>query len=92
MIQYSSKALSNIERVRKFLEVKNPDAAARAVGTIRTAIKQVECFPKMGKQVDKGGRVREIVVRFGQRGYIVRYRIEPGNTIFVTRVWHGREE
>jgi hypothetical protein len=34
----------------------------------------------------------QIVVRFGRHGYIVRYRIlPPDNTIFVTRIWHGRE-
>jgi plasmid stabilization system protein ParE len=85
MILYSSEALSDIERVRTFLEVKNLDAAARALRAIRKRLEQVECFPKMGKP--KGSGVREVVVHFGQRGYIVRYRIEPNGAIYVTRIW-----
>jgi toxin ParE1/3/4 len=90
MILVSSAAASDIERVRKFLEVKNPDAATRAVGRIWEALKQAECFPEMGKRIK--GNLRQIVVRFGQGGYIVRYRIRPNGVIFVTRIWHGREE
>jgi plasmid stabilization system protein ParE len=89
MILYSSEALSDIDRVRTFLEAKNPDAAARAVRAIREALEQVEYFPKIGKP--KGRGIREIVVRFGQRGYIIRYRIEPNGAILATRIWHGLE-
>jgi toxin ParE1/3/4 len=34
--------------------------------------------------------VRQIVIRFGTSGYIVRYVAEPDD-IVVTRIWHGRE-
>ncbi len=34
MILFSSEAISDMERVRKFLDIKNPDAAARAVRAI----------------------------------------------------------
>jgi hypothetical protein len=36
--------------------------------------------------------IRQIVVRFGASGYIVRYAAlaETGD-ILVTRIWHGRE-
>ncbi len=36
--------------------------------------------------------IRQIVVRFGASGYVVRYAIVPGDEdILVTRIWHGRE-
>ena len=36
--------------------------------------------------------IRQIVVRFGSSGYIVRYAVLPGeDTILITRIWHGRE-
>jgi plasmid stabilization system protein ParE len=90
MILVSPGAASDIERVRKFLEAKNPDAAARAISTIWAALQRAERFPEIGKTI-KGG-LRQIVVPFGQRGYIVRYRIRPNDVILVTRIWHGREE
>jgi plasmid stabilization system protein ParE len=91
MILFSSEALSDIERVREFLYVKNPDAAARAVRAIWVALERVEHFPGIGKPVEDG-RIRQIIVRFGRRGYIVRYRIQPNDVIFVTRIWHGLED
>jgi plasmid stabilization system protein ParE len=90
MILLSSEALSDIERVREFLHIKNPDAAVRAVRAIWAALERVQHFPEIGKPVEEG-RVRQIIVRFGPRGYIVRYRIEPNDVIFVTRIWHGLE-
>jgi plasmid stabilization system protein ParE len=90
MILFSSEAVSDIERIRKFLEIRNPDAAARAIDAIWAALEQVKHFPKIGKPI-KDCHIRQIIVRFGQRGYIVRYSIQPNEVIFVTRIWHGLE-
>lgn len=35
--------------------------------------------------------VRELVVPYGARGYIVRYQVRE-NAILIVRVWHGRED
>jgi hypothetical protein len=36
--------------------------------------------------------IRQIVVRFGASGYIVRYASLPADgDILITRIWHGRE-
>lgn len=36
--------------------------------------------------------IRQIVIRFGASGYIVRYVVLPETAdILVTRIWHGRE-
>jgi toxin ParE1/3/4 len=36
--------------------------------------------------------IRQIVIRFGASGYIVRYAILPETAdVLVTRLWHGRE-
>jgi toxin ParE1/3/4 len=91
MILFSSEALSDIDRVRNFLEARNPDAAVRAMRAIWRALERVEDFPEMG-QPTKDRSIRQIIVRFGQRGYVVRYRILPADgTIFITRIWHSRE-
>jgi plasmid stabilization system protein ParE len=91
MILYSSNAVSDIDRVRNFLEVRNPQAAIRALRSIRSALARIEATPYIGKPT-KAPDIRQIVVRFGRYGYIVRYRVlPPDETIFVTRIWHGRE-
>jgi plasmid stabilization system protein ParE len=91
MILFSSEATSDVERVRHFLAVRNPDAAERAMRAIWSALERVEHFPEIG-QPTKDQRIRQILVRFGRRGYIVRYRLLPGDAIFVTRIWHSREQ
>jgi toxin ParE1/3/4 len=58
---------------------------------IRAALARAEATPLIGKLTKEPG-VRQIVVRFGRYGYIVRYSVlSSGQTIFVTRIWHGRE-
>ena len=91
MILFASEATSDVQRVRNFLEARNPNTAARAMRAIWAALQRVEQFPEIGTPT-KDAQIRQIVVRFGRYGYIVRYKVLPTNgAIFVTRLWHGRE-
>jgi len=77
--------------LRTFLDQRNPDAARRALALIWTAIEQLQEFRDLGMRTEDA-EIRQIVVRFGSSGYIVRYAALPrdGN-ILITRIWHGRE-
>lgn len=44
----------------------------------------------MGMPTEDAG-IRQIVIRFGASGYIVRYAALPDGDILITRIWHGRE-
>jgi plasmid stabilization system protein ParE len=91
MIFLSSDAASDIERLRTFLDQTNPDAAGRALALIWTAIDRLQEFPAMGMPT-KHARIRQIVVRFGASGYIVRYNVMmESKDILILRIWHGRE-
>ncbi|MCW5701988.1 MAG: type II toxin-antitoxin system RelE/ParE family toxin [Bradyrhizobium sp.] len=90
MILLSPDAVEDIERVRSFLDKDNPDAARRALASIWTAIERLQEFPELGMPTADAD-IRQIVVRFGASGYIVRYASLPDGTILITRVWHGRE-
>jgi plasmid stabilization system protein ParE len=91
MILLSHDAVEDIERLRSFLDQNNPDAARCALATIWTAINRLPEFPELGMSTEDAD-IRQIVVRFGASGYIVRYAVlrEDGN-ILITRIWHGRE-
>ena len=92
MILLSSDAALDVERLRTFLDQNNPDAARRALALIWAAIERLQEFPAMGMPI-RDARRRQIVVRFGASGYIVRYNVRSEtNDILITRVWHGREE
>ena len=91
MILLSPDAVEDVERLRAFLDQNNPDAVRRALASIWTAIERLQEFPELGMPTEDAD-IRQIVVRFGSSGYIVRYAVLPedGN-IFITRIWHGRE-
>ena len=70
---------------------RTPRPAKRALAVIWKALDQVQTFPSLGMATD-AAEIRQIVVRFGSSGYIVRYSIlrESGD-VLVARIWHGRE-
>lgn len=92
MILFSPAALEDIERLRTFLDEVNPDAAKRALALIWRAIDRLPALPTLGKPTDDAN-IRQIIVRFGSSGYVVRYVVVPETgDILITRLWHGREE
>ena len=91
MILLSPDAVDDVERLRTFLDQKNPDAARRALASIWKALDRLQEFPELGMSTGDAD-IRQIVVRFGSSGYIVRYAVLPENgNILITRIWHGRE-
>ncbi len=90
MILLSADAVEDVERLRSFLDHNNPGAARRALASIWTAIDRLPAFPQMGMPTEDAD-IRQIVIRFGASGYIVRYAALPDGDILITRIWHGRE-
>ncbi len=89
MILLSPDAVDDVERLRSFLDQNNPGAAQRALVAIWTAIARLQEFPELGMPT-ADAEIRQLVVRFGASGYIVRYAELPPD-ILITRIWHGRE-
>ena len=91
MIFLSPDALEDVERVRAFLDQSNPGAARRALALIWTTIQRLQDFPALGMPTEDPN-IRQIVIRFGASGYIIRYAIlSETSDVLITRVWHGRE-
>jgi plasmid stabilization system protein ParE len=91
MILLSPDAVMDIERLQTFLDERNPDASQRSLATIWDAIGRLQEFPSLGQQTNDT-EIRQIVVKFGSSGYIVRYTVlMDAGDILITRIWHGRE-
>ena len=91
MILLSRDAVEDVERLRAFLDHADPGAARRALALIWAAIEKLQDFPALGMPTDDP-EIRQLVIRFGASGYIVRYVVLPETAdILVTRIWHGRE-
>ena len=75
---WTPSALLDVQRLYRFLVVKNPDAARRAVKAIRQGVKVLEQQPKVGRPVeDMDNEYRDWIIDFGDSGYVARYRVDP---------------
>jgi plasmid stabilization system protein ParE len=89
-LKWSPAALQDVVRLREFIEPHNADAARRAAESLKKAAKLITTHPGIGKRLE-GRDDRELIVPFGQRGYVMRYRLD-GDDIVILRVWHSLEE
>jgi len=90
-LKWSPPALNDISRLYYFLASKSPDAAKRAVKTIRQGVKTLSTNPEIGRPVeDLLPEFREWIIEFGQGAYIALYHYD-GKQVVILAVRHGRE-
>ena len=88
---WTPSALLDVQRLYRFLVVKNPDAARRTVKAIRQGVKVLEQQPKVGRPVeDMDNEYRDWIIDFGDSGYVARYRVDP-QFVSVLAVRHQKE-
>jgi plasmid stabilization system protein ParE len=87
-IVYSRNGLTNLDR--RFLADKNPDAATRAMRTSRDKITILSRHPRLGRIDSEQPECRELLIPFGDSGYVARYRLD-GKTVIILAVRHARE-
>jgi plasmid stabilization system protein ParE len=89
-VVYPARALSNLERAFEFLSSENPDAAIAAESAVRSAVENLAAHPLLGRRVH--GDIRELVISFGQTGYIALYRfVVPQDEVRVLAIRQQRE-
>jgi plasmid stabilization system protein ParE len=88
---WSRPALLDIQRLYRFLADVNPDAATRAVQSIRDGVKRLKQFPFSGRLIEgKDNYYRDWLIPFGANGYVVRYWSD-GKSVEILMVRHQRE-
>lgn len=90
-IRWSPAAKTDLQRLYDFIAEHSEEAAQRAVMTLVNAADTLIDFPQKGRPWEHDDMSRELLVRFGSRGYVLRYRYSD-NVVFIARVWHAREE
>ncbi|MGE5667144.1 MAG: type II toxin-antitoxin system RelE/ParE family toxin [Betaproteobacteria bacterium] len=89
-VVYSARALSHLERAFEYLASENPEAAIGAADGIRSAVDSLAMHPLLGRRVH--GDIRELVISYGQTGYIALYRfVVPQDEVRVLAIRHQRE-
>ena len=88
-IRYTPEAIHDLDRLREFIEIKNPVASQRVAKELLLGIDKLKVFPKMGVQTLRAPQpelVRDLFIG----NYTVRYLIAKEELI-ILRLWHGRE-
>lgn len=84
----SREADADLLRLVDFLQDHDVAASARLVVEVKQALETLRQFPGRGR--NHGAGWRELVVQFGRRPYLVRYRVSA-DVVLVTRILHSRE-
>ncbi|MGE3876458.1 MAG: type II toxin-antitoxin system RelE/ParE family toxin [Parvibaculaceae bacterium] len=85
-------ALQGLRRCRDFLAVRAPQAASRAAAAIERKLLLLETAPDMGRPFPELPDLRELVIGFGESGYVALYRHEQAtDTVYVLAFRHQRE-
>jgi plasmid stabilization system protein ParE len=88
---FAPGALRDLGRLRGFLRQKNPAASKRAAETIIQSIQILKQHPQIGRPSDDmEPGYRELVIDFGQYGYVALYRFE-GEKVVVVALRHQLE-
>jgi plasmid stabilization system protein ParE len=81
-----------LERCRQFLAAKNPQAAKRAGQSIERQFSMLETNPDIGRPFSDLPELRELVIGFGDSGYVALYRYEPADdAVYVLAFRHQKE-
>jgi plasmid stabilization system protein ParE len=89
-VVYSARALENLAHAFEFLVVETPAAALAAADAIQSAVENLGAHPLVGRRIE--GDLRELVISFGETGYIALYRfIVQLDEVRVLALRHQRE-
>jgi plasmid stabilization system protein ParE len=85
-------AAEGSERCRQFLTGKALEATRRAGQAIEKQFLLLEKAPDMGRPFPELPELRELVIGFGDSGYVLLYRHEPADdAVYVLAFWHQKE-
>lgn len=92
-LAFAREACSDLVRLRAFIAIHDPSAAARVARRLIRGIERLIRFPRLGRRVIVAPdelapeEIRDWLVG----DYVVRYLI-AGDRVIVLRVWHGKEK
>lgn len=88
---WTPAALSDVQRLYRFLAAKDAASARRAIKAIRASVQILAHQPSVGRPVDEmDPAFREWPIDFGNSGYIALYRFD-GETAAILAVRHQKE-
>lgn len=88
----TERAVEGLERCRRFLTRKTPESARRAAQVITQQFFHLEKTPAIGRSLGGSPELRELVIPFGDSGYVALYLHDADDDIiYVLAFRHQRE-
>lgn len=85
-------AAKGLERCRRFLSDKDPQVARRAAQAIERQFARLEESPEVGRPFPDLPELRELIIEFGDSGYVALYRYERADdTAYVLAFRHQKK-
>lgn len=92
-VRYTRAAKEDIVRLYGFLIEQNVAAARKALEAIQSGVQTLRDFPfTCRKATPENPLLREMVISFGTRGYVILFEIEDKETVTILAIRHQREE
>lgn len=92
-LRFAGAALSDIERLYRFLSDQDIQAADAAWHALEKAWELLSSFPFAARKADAANPLlRELVIPFGGAGYVALYEIDNDHTVTILAVRHQRED
>lgn len=83
---------NGLERCRRFLAAQAPGAAKRAGQAIQKSFLLLETAPEIGRPVADIPDLRELLIAFGDSGYVALYRYEAAaDIVYILAIRHQKE-
>ncbi|MCP5082469.1 MAG: type II toxin-antitoxin system RelE/ParE family toxin [Alphaproteobacteria bacterium] len=90
-VSWLPDALDDLRRLQDFLHPHSPTAALRVVTALVEAAEALVEFPEKGRPWEPDMNYRELLIKHGAKGYVLRYRLLGGNA-YIVRAWHAAED
>jgi plasmid stabilization system protein ParE len=85
-------AVQGLERCRRFLAEKNSGASKRASEMIGYYLALLESEPEIGRPLGDMPEFRELIIPFGESGYVALYRYEKvREMLYILAFRHQKE-
>lgn len=92
-VRYTPAARDDLKRLYAFLLEQDMGAAQRALAAIVKGAELLRWSPYSCRKVEPDNPLlRELLVSFGNAGYVLLYEIEDDATITILAVRHQRED
>lgn len=92
-VRLTRRARENIQRLYRYLLLRDKHSAKRAFSTLEKGIASIGEFPfSYRKTSPEQAFLREMLIPFGDSGYVVLYEVEEGEIVTILAVRHQRED